>query len=139
MKPASTRLVEPRGAAWLALPLAVAIACGPQFDGLEKAEELATDAAADVAAVNALVDTYAQSVNEASTELASQVWLTSDQVSFINPTLHEVGWEVIAQNIYEKAMGGMFSERKLAPRDVAVHVFGDTAVARFSWVFDATR
>lgn len=139
MQIAGKRLGKPWVAAWPALSLAVAGACEPQIDGIEETRAIAGDRDAAVTAVSALVDKYTQSVNEASTELASEVWLTSDQVSFINPQLHEVGWEAIARNIYEEAMGGMFSERKLVPEDVDVKIFGDTAVARFSWVFDATR
>jgi ketosteroid isomerase-like protein len=33
----------------------------------------------------------------------------------------------------------MFSERKLSPRDIQVHVNGDSAWSEFYWHFTATR
>ncbi len=92
-----------------------------------------------MAAVSALVGRYVQSINDADTALAGDVWLKSDQVSFINPMGHETGWDAIVANVYEKAMRDAFSERKLVPLDVAVNLFGDTAVAEFNWEFDAIR
>ena len=35
-------------------------------------------------------------------------------------------------------MGGMFSKRKLTPRDIKVNVFGDSAWSEFYWHFTAT-
>jgi ketosteroid isomerase-like protein len=35
-------------------------------------------------------------------------------------------------------MGGTFSARKLTPKDIAVHVYGDTAWSEFNWDFVAT-
>ena len=35
-------------------------------------------------------------------------------------------------------MGGTFSARKLTPKEIAVHVYGDTAWSEFSWDFVAT-
>jgi ketosteroid isomerase-like protein len=34
-------------------------------------------------------------------------------------------------------MGVTFSERKLTPKDIVVHVYGDTAWSEFSWDFVA--
>ena len=34
-------------------------------------------------------------------------------------------------------MGETFSERKLTLRDIAIHVYGDSAWAEFYWDFDA--
>jgi ketosteroid isomerase-like protein len=34
-------------------------------------------------------------------------------------------------------MGAMFSERKLTPRDIVVHVYGDAGWAEFYWDFAA--
>ncbi len=78
-----------------------------------------------------------KSVDGADTDLASQVWWDSPQVSFIHPLGHEHGFEQIKENVYKKLMGGMFSERKLSFHDVAVQVLGDAAVAEFYWDFAA--
>jgi ketosteroid isomerase-like protein len=34
-------------------------------------------------------------------------------------------------------MGETFSERHLSPRDISVHIYGDSAVAEFYWDFVA--
>lgn len=127
----------PQRRCWL--PLAVAIACGPPPQEPDPPGAGLQGPDAEKAAVSALVEEYAQSVNEADTSLAGEVWLTSDGVSFTNPGGRQAGWDAIRQNIYERAMGESFSERVLTPGDVTVNVHGDTAVAEFEWVFDATR
>ncbi len=87
--------------------------------------------------IGQIVAKYARSINEADTELASQVWLDSPDVSFIHPKGHEHGFEQIKENVYKHLMGETFSERKLSPRDVSVHVYGDSAWAEFYWDFTA--
>ena len=133
------KLGHRRGSAWLVLPIVVALACVPQPERLEKSDQATESRDADVAAVSSLLEKYVHSINEADTMVAGDVWLTSDPVSFISPIGHQVGWESIAQNFYERAMRDSFSQRKLTLHDVAVNVFGDTAVANFNWVFDATK
>ena len=87
--------------------------------------------------IRRLIAKYAQSVDEADTTLASQVWSDSPEVSFIHPLGHEHGFEQIKQNVYERLMGITFSERKLTIHDLAVHVYGDAAWAEFYWDFSA--
>jgi Xaa-Pro aminopeptidase len=84
-----------------------------------------------------LIVKYAKSIDDADTNLASQVWLDSPEVSFIHPLGHEHGFEQIKQNVYKHLMGDTFSERKLSFHDVSVHVFGDAAYAEFYWDFTA--
>ncbi|HJX97074.1 MAG TPA: DUF4440 domain-containing protein, partial [Candidatus Acidoferrum sp.] len=38
---------------------------------------------------------------------------------------------------YTRLMGETFSERKLTPRDITIHVYGDAAWAEFYWEFNA--
>lgn len=80
-----------------------------------------------------MIAKYAKSVDEADTNLASQVWLDSPDVSFIHPLGHEHGFDQIKENVYRRLMGDTFSERKLTPRDIAVHVYRDSAWAEFYW------
>lgn len=87
--------------------------------------------------IKSLIAKYAKSVDEADTNLASQVWWDSPEASFIHPLGHEHGFEQIKQNVYARLMAGMFSERKLSPHDIAVLVLGDAAVAEFYWDFNA--
>ncbi|SRR6266568_3561462 len=87
--------------------------------------------------IRQMVAKYARSIDEADVELASRVWLDSPDVSFIHPLGHEHGFEQIKQNIYKHLMGDIFSERKLIPRDITVHVYGDSAWTEFYWDFAA--
>lgn len=52
-----------------------------------------------------MVAKYANSINEADTSVASQVWLDSLDVSFIHPLGHEHGFDQIKQNVYGRLMG----------------------------------
>ena len=96
-----------------------------------------TDASADAAAIHGLIEKYAKSVDDADTTLAAEVWWNSPDVSFIHPLGHEHGFEQIRQNVYTRLMGQTFSERNLSPRDISIHVYGDSAWAEFYWDFSA--
>ena len=87
--------------------------------------------------IREMVSKYARSIDEADTTLASRVWLDSPDVSFIHPLGHERGFDQIKENMYRRLMGDTFSERKLTPRDISVHVYGDSAWAEFYWDFTA--
>jgi ketosteroid isomerase-like protein len=91
----------------------------------------------DAAEIKSLIARYTRSVDAADTALASEIWANTDDVSFIHPMGHEHGWEAVKANIYEKLMGGLFSERKLEAHDIAVHAAPDAAWAEFYWDFTA--
>jgi len=82
------------------------------------------------------VATYARAVDAADTEMAASVWSTTPEVSFIHPLGHARGWEEI-KAFFTDVMGGMFSERRLTVKDVAVHTYGDGAWVEFYWTFKA--
>ena len=126
-----------RGSPRLALSLATALVltlCSPaqrtqtSSSGRSKSNE---------EEIRQLVASYAKSIDDADVSLAAQIWLDSPEVSFIHPLGHEHGFEQIKQNVYEHLMGDTFSERKLIPRDLAVHVHGDSAWVEFYWDFVA--
>jgi Xaa-Pro aminopeptidase len=96
-----------------------------------------SDVTSDVSQIKALVAKYAESIDGVDTNLAAHVWWDSPEVSFIYPLGHDHGFDQIKSDIYEKVMGGLFSERHLSPRDIAVHVYGDSAVVEFYWDFTA--
>ena len=96
-----------------------------------------TTSTADENIIRQMVAKYAKSVDEASTDLAAQVWLDSPDVSFIHPLGHEHGFVEIKRNVYVHLMGETFSERHLKPRDLSVHVHGTAAWVEFYWDFDA--
>jgi ketosteroid isomerase-like protein len=87
--------------------------------------------------IRQLVARYTKSVGDADTTVAAQVWLDSPDVSFIHPLGHEHGFDQIKQNFYKHLIGDTFSERKLSPRDLTVHVHGDSAWVEFYWDFNA--
>ncbi len=92
---------------------------------------------ADRREIQTLIEKYAKSVDAADTALAAQVWSQSPDVSFIHPQGHEHGFDQVKQNVYVRAMGGTFSERKLTIADIAIRVYGDAAWAEFNWDFVA--
>lgn len=92
---------------------------------------------ADSVAIRDVIAKYAKSIDDANTNLASQIWSHSADVSFINPLGRVRGFKQIKQNIYEGAMGSTFSERKLNIHDVFIHVYGEAAWAEFDWDFAA--
>jgi ketosteroid isomerase-like protein len=91
----------------------------------------------DSEAIRQLIARYAQSVDDADTTLASQIWMNSPEVSFIHPLGLAHGFEEIKKEIYDQLMGQIFSERKLVPHDIVIHVHGDSAWAEFYWDFNA--
>jgi ketosteroid isomerase-like protein len=81
------------------------------------------------------IDAYVEAVNAGDADLAARVWKISDDVSFISPMGHAHGWNEVRQ-IYQ-FFGANFSDRKLVPRNVVIHVNGDSAWAEFYWHFHA--
>jgi ketosteroid isomerase-like protein len=97
----------------------------------------AGDAEAAKDAIRRQIAKYTAALDAADIDLASQVWLTSPEVSFIHPAGHAHGWEEV-KGIY-KFFGSSFSERNLTVHDVSVHVNGETAWAEFYWRFVAKQ
>jgi ketosteroid isomerase-like protein len=95
------------------------------------------DTSADADAIGRIISKYAESIDAADTTLAAQIWWDSPEVSFIHPLGHEHGFDQIKANVYTRLMGETFSERKLTPRDITIHVYGDAAWAEFYWEFNA--
>jgi len=89
--------------------------------------------------IRAQVDRYMMSIDEADTKLGATVWSPTPDVTFIEPTGHERGWDQIADVVYGKLMGQTFSRRSMKNvSDVSIHVYGDAAVVEFDWDFVAT-
>jgi ketosteroid isomerase-like protein len=92
---------------------------------------------ADRQEIEQLIAKYTRSIDAADTALAAEVWSRSPDVTFIHPLGHEHGFEQIKQNVYVRAMGETFSERRLSVKDIGIHVYGDSAWAEFYWDFAA--
>jgi ketosteroid isomerase-like protein len=115
--------VSPR----LVVALLLLVPCWPQLQ-----------AETEAARIRQLIANYAAAVDAADVKLAAQVWDNSSEVSFIHPLGHAHGWDEV-KGFLTDIMGGMFSDRKLTPRDIKVHVYGDSAWSEFYWHFTATQ
>ncbi len=95
----------------------------------------------DIAAIKRLEADYVRSVNEMDYRLADSIWVDSDQVSFIHPRGHAVGWQRIKDEFYRGTMEAFFTRRDLRlssePRIVLYGANLDVAMVEFDWVFDA--
>jgi hypothetical protein len=80
----------------------------------------------DRQAFERIIAKYARSVDAADTALAAEIWSQSPDVSFIHPQGYERGFGQIKQNIYIRAMGDLFSERKLNIKGISIHVHPDS-------------
>jgi ketosteroid isomerase-like protein len=92
----------------------------------------------DTDRIRRLIADYVAAVDAADIKLAAQVWDNSPDVSFIHPLGQAHGWGEV-KAFFSDIMGGMFSERKLTPRDIQVHVYGDSAWSEFNWHFTGTQ
>jgi ketosteroid isomerase-like protein len=119
-------------AAWLGAGLALAI-----FWAVGTAR--ARDENGEARSIEHLIQLYAQSVDAADTALAEQIWSDSPEVTFIHPLGEEHGRAQVEEDVYRRLMGEMFSQRKLTPSDVSVHVYGDAAWSEFRWDFTAVN
>ena len=126
-----------RGAFHFVLTLASILALAPCSSAQKTQVASGNNSNLDDIAIRQLVAMYAKSVDDADVSLAARVWLDSPDVSFIHPLGHEHGFEQIKQHVYKHLMGETFSERKLSPPDIAVHVHGDSAWVEFYWDFNA--
>jgi hypothetical protein len=85
---------------------------------------------------NSLVALYAQSVDQADTILASKIWAPTAEISFINPSGTEYGWNGV-KNIY-KVFKDNFTSRKLSFFDIKYAYYDDVSWLTFYWIFDGT-
>jgi ketosteroid isomerase-like protein len=116
---------------------AIAVSLAMVLAACTAPRDKAADTKAATDAIRQQVARYTAALDAADINLASQVWRTTADVSFIHPGGHAHGWEEI-KGIYI-FFGSSFSERKLTARDVSVHVNGDTAWVEFYWHFDAKQ
>ena len=92
----------------------------------------------ETARIRQLIANYAAAVDAADVKLAAQIWDNSPDISFIHPLGHAHGWDEV-KGFFTDLMGGMFSKRKLTPRNIKVNVLGDSAWSEFYWHFAATQ
>jgi len=85
---------------------------------------------------NSLVALYVQSIDQADTILASNIWAPTAEISFINPSGTEYGWNGV--KFFYKMFKDNFSTRKLSFFDVKFAYYEDVSWLTFYWIFDAT-
>jgi ketosteroid isomerase-like protein len=85
---------------------------------------------------NSLVALYVQSIDQADTILASNIWAPTAEISFINPAGTEYGWDGV-KNIY-KMFKDNFSARKLSFYNLKFTYYGNVSWLTFYWIFDGT-
>jgi len=89
----------------------------------------------DQAAIEHLISDYATMISQADVTAAERIF--DPNVTFIHPRGEERGRAQLIANVVQNLMGATFSERKLIPNSVYVHVNRDSAWAEFGWDFNA--
>ena len=85
-----------------------------------------------------IVKKYAESINQAeNTSLMEEIWLDSEEMSFVHPRGHEYGKDAIQKSFYQETMAENFVRRHLEPYNIKVEFFNDVAVVTFYWKFEA--
>jgi ketosteroid isomerase-like protein len=92
----------------------------------------------DETQIRVLIGVYAKTIDLADTASAARIFSNAPEVSFIHPRGEDRGQQQIVTDVIQNLMGGTFSARKLTPKDIAVHVYGETAWSEFAWDFVAT-
>ena len=103
----------------------VSSGCASEDLAVSQATDTGTDSAT-AREIEALLDLYEKSVNEADTSLLLELWAQRDDVSFVNPLQHlqlgedlESFWKIVFQDT--------FSERDLKRKNVSIHTAEDVA------------
>ena len=84
-----------------------------------------------------LMNVYAEAVNKADAQLASQVWCGSEEDSLTNPAGHWQGTQQI-KALYA-LLSDSYSERKLTFDTISIHSYGDFAWTEFTGDFAAKQ
>lgn len=88
--------------------------------------------------IQTVIDQYVQAVNTADYDLLREVWIPSDEISYVNPLGRLQSSEQL-EEFWQAFITDTFSERELKPSNVAIHPAGSGAAwAVFDWEFDAT-
>lgn len=92
----------------------------------------------DDESIKELIATYASAIDRADAAMAERVFSNAPEVTFIHPLGEARGRQQIVTDVVKTLMGGTFSARKLTPKGITLHTYGDTAWSEFSWDFVAT-
>lgn len=92
----------------------------------------------DETQIRVLIGEYAKTIDRADAASAEKIFSNAPEVTFIHPLGEDRGQRQIIKHVIQNLMGETFSVRKLTPKDIAVHVYGETAWSEFAWDFVAT-
>ena len=90
----------------------------------------------DTTAIRSLIDQYAKAAATADPAIASRIWSTSPDITFIEPLGNLRGIAQIG-DFYVRVIGGTFTDRHLALKKVSIHADGAAAWSEFDWDFTA--
>ena len=110
--------------------------CASEDLAVSQATDDRTDSAT-TREIEALLDLYEKSVNEADTSLLLELWAQRDEVSFVNPFQRLRSWEEL-EDFWQSVFRDSFSQRELKRKNVSIHTAGEVAWAVFDWDFKAT-
>ncbi len=97
-----------------------------------------TDEPASETDIEAVLSLYVQSVNEADYGLLREIWVPSDEISYVNP-LERLQTSEQLEGFWQAFVTDSFSERELRPSNVSIRIVGSEAAwAVFDWEFEAT-
>ena len=106
--------------------LVVCLGCAPPNEPASEAE------------IEAVLDLYVQSVNDADYDLLRGIWVPSDEISYVNPVERLQSSEEL-EGFWQAFITDTFSERDLRISNVSIHAAGrEAAWAVFDWEFNAT-
>ena len=110
----------------VAIPLVLSVGCvQPEENNVESE-------------ISAVLDLYVQSVNGADYGLLREIWVESDDISYVNPVNRLQSSEEL-EGFWQTFLEDGFSERDLRRTNVSIHAAGSEAAwAVFDWEFDAT-
>lgn len=91
----------------------------------------------DQRAIKNVINQYAESIDKADSTIGEKIFLQDDTISFIHPKGYVKSWLAIKEKFYGMFEKG-FSQRSLKIFDQDIQVYGDMAVAVFTWTFTAT-
>jgi len=92
----------------------------------------------DDEAIHHLIEQYAKAADTVDLGLLLQIWSHTPEISFIYPLGEEHGFDVIAQRVFRKVLGGVFSVRDLETHGVEILMNGNAGWSEFHWTFHAT-
>ncbi len=110
----------------VAIPLVLSVGCAQPGENNVELE------------IGAVLDRYVQSVNDADYDLLREIWVESDDISYVNPINRLQSSEGL-EGFWQTFLEDSFTERELRRTNVSIHATGNEAAwAVFDWEFDAT-